>query len=445
VNWSVSCRSGSSWTRSTPNCNRACERLAAAGLGELASVFPALRSLRPAGEAPSTPVERFRAHRAVRELIERLAARRPLMLGLDDLHWSDGASLELFGHLVRRPPRAAVMVVVAFRTGQVDAGLVTALAAGTGEGVLTLNPGPRDRAAADALIRARGLGGREGLYRQSGGNPFHLLQLAREASAGARAASERRRPGVPAAVSAAITAELDRLPPSVRAFGQAAAVAGDLFELDLAVATAAMAEPEALAALDELRARDLVRPTEVPRRFQFRHPLVRSAVYESCSPGVRLTAHRRSADELAARGAPATTRAHHVEQSARHGDAAAIQQQQLRGGPRRLGARTVQRCALVRGRAAAAGVEQLLGRHADAHDRLEGALDQLPDRESAEGAALMIALALDAFYGMNYERMTAWSEEAVGVAAGLGDAPLHAAAAAVAAFAGTLRSPPSCF
>ncbi|MDQ3741345.1 MAG: ATP-binding protein, partial [Actinomycetota bacterium] len=66
-------------------------RLAAEEVGELASVFPALRSLRPsAAPVPASSAERFRAHHAVRELIERLAAPAPLVLLLDDLHWSDG-------------------------------------------------------------------------------------------------------------------------------------------------------------------------------------------------------------------------------------------------------------------------------------------------------------------------------------------------------------------
>ena len=65
-------------------------------------------------------------------------------------------------------------------------------------------------------------------------------------------------------------------------------------------------------------------PTDVPRRFAFRHPLVRRAVYESTGGGWRLTAHGRAAAELAARGAGAAARAHHVEQSAARGDEEAI-------------------------------------------------------------------------------------------------------------------------
>ncbi len=79
-----------------------------------------------------------------------------------------------------------------------------------------------------------------------------------------------------------------------------------------------------MRALDELLSLGVVRSTDVPRRFLFRHPLVRRAVYEATPGGWRLGAHERSADALAARGAPAAARAHHVELSPRQGDAAAV-------------------------------------------------------------------------------------------------------------------------
>jgi predicted ATPase len=71
-------------------------------------VFPSLRSLDGGSEPIASAGERFRAHHAVRELIERLAASRPLVLALDDVHWCDGASAELLSHLLRRRTDAAL-------------------------------------------------------------------------------------------------------------------------------------------------------------------------------------------------------------------------------------------------------------------------------------------------------------------------------------------------
>ena len=103
-----------------------------------------------------------------------------------------------------------------------------------------------------------------------------------------------------------------------------AAVAGDPFEPELAASAAAIAEDLAINAVDELLQLDLIRPADVPRRFRFRHPLVRRTVYEAAPGGWRLGAHERCAEALTARGAAAAARAHHIERSAREGDLAAV-------------------------------------------------------------------------------------------------------------------------
>ena len=89
---------------------------------------------------------------------------------------------------------------------------------------------------------------------------------------------------------------------------EGASVAGDPFEPDLAASAAGVSEASAVEALDELLRCDLVRVTDVPRRFRFRHPIVRRAVYEATPGGWRLGAHERAAETLSARGASIAAR-----------------------------------------------------------------------------------------------------------------------------------------
>src|SRR3954453_16103540 len=81
---------------------------------ELAQVFPSLSDLGRGG-APATLHERYRTNRAVREMLERLGATKPLVLLLDDFHWADPASVDLAASLLHRPPAAGVLMVLASR------------------------------------------------------------------------------------------------------------------------------------------------------------------------------------------------------------------------------------------------------------------------------------------------------------------------------------------
>src|SRR3954447_15842984 len=105
---------------------RRLELLGRERLVELATVFPSLEPI--AGErASGLQVERYRLHYAVRALLTRLAADRPLVLVLDDVHWIDEATEELLAHLLRRRPEGAVLTVTALRPRQAPPRLGAAL------------------------------------------------------------------------------------------------------------------------------------------------------------------------------------------------------------------------------------------------------------------------------------------------------------------------------
>jgi AAA ATPase domain len=77
-------------------------------LPDLAGVFPSTEGAVDA--LPAAADGRYRSYRAIRGLLEELAAPRPLVLVLDDVHWADQASVEAFAHLMRHPPSAAVLL-----------------------------------------------------------------------------------------------------------------------------------------------------------------------------------------------------------------------------------------------------------------------------------------------------------------------------------------------
>jgi ATP/maltotriose-dependent transcriptional regulator MalT len=125
-------------------------------------------------------------------------------------------------------------------------------------------------------------------------------------------------------VIAAIQEELIAVSDQSRVVLQAAAVAGDPFEPELIAAIAELDLPMVLSALDQLLELDFIRSTAAPRRFRFRHPIVRRAVYDEMPHGWRIGAHARAFAALGAAHAPATARAHHVENFATSGDEEAI-------------------------------------------------------------------------------------------------------------------------
>ena len=308
-------------------------------IAEAATIFPALADL--ASETrPALAEERYRSHRAVRGLLALLSRRRPLLVALDDLHWADEASLELLDHLLRHPVQTPLLIATAFRAGHMPDGWRERFGDAAREGALQ-HMEPKALTVEEARVLFPDLEPRAvaRAHAESGGNPFYLRQLV-EGSGDRHGGSHR--PGrsaldtahdltgglgaeVPLAVAAALAAELRSLNATTRIALEGAAVAGDPFELDLARTAADLAPQPFLQALDEAAARGLIRQGESPRIFHFRHPIVMRAVYEQSRPGFRLAAHARSASELARRGEPPTTRAHHVIAAATPGDLEAVE------------------------------------------------------------------------------------------------------------------------
>jgi ATP/maltotriose-dependent transcriptional regulator MalT len=458
-------------------------------LVELARVFPSV-PVPPDPARPALHDERYRLHFAVRALLHARARSHPVALLLDDLHWADAASVDLLSFLIRHPPNGGVLLAFGFRSAQARERLVAAVDA-TGAEIERIELGPLTPGEADALI-GPGIDAetRHELYRESGGVPFYLEALLRAhvfPSASRAARSVVGVAGVPPAVAAALAGELRAVSARARRILEAAAVVGDPFELELTADVADTSEAAVLQALDELLDADLVRATEVPRRFRFRHPIVRRALYESIGRGRRIALHTGAATALAARGARVSSQAPHVLLAARPGDGVAVALLSsaadevaarapataalwLQGALRLLpetespehrlellvpaatalssagdleGGRAALRDALgllppehvaLRAQIVAllASVERLLGRPGDSKALLAEAVADLPPH-SREAAVLEIELALDAYFRGDFATMHAASLPALEKARRLGSRPLQATAGAVLA------------
>jgi DNA-binding NarL/FixJ family response regulator len=428
-------------------------------LGLLAGLLPGVAA--PAGVA--TGGERWRLYRALGELLELIAGGRPLLLLVDDLHWADAATQELLQQLVRRPPADSLLIACGARPGPPGERLLAAQRASGAVGLVALDLVALDRAAAESLLAGVPAGSeRDRCFVQSGGNPLLLRELARDGG---------RHP-VPGGIVAAMRLEVGSLPADASALVQAAAVTGDPFDFDLAAEVAGLDEATALRALDTLATSELVRATDDPRRFAFRHPIVRSAVYEALGAGARLAGHAAAARSLAAADAPLAGRAHHLAYAATPGDimaaallAAAAAEVRPRApgvaadwllAARRADPTSVAPAILAEtlveaGRLAAAldvadasaatadvrlaltaaSIERSLGRHDAAGRRLLQALaTTAPD--SAEAALLRVDLAVGAYQRGDYAETRSWAQQ-VGTELTDGTNAVRATAAAMLA------------
>ncbi len=233
----------------------------------------------------------------IRRRLTAAAGGSGLALVVEDFHWADSGSIELMADLVERPLPLPVpvplLVCVAYRPRQAPP--VRPPAGGT-----RLDLGPLTPAEFAQLA-----GGRE-RYEASGGLPGYLKVLA----------------GADPVV--ALAAEIAPLGPDLLVIARAAAVAGDVFDTDLAAAVAQVDPASAAVRIGELGRRDLVRPAGGPGRWRWRHPVVRTAVYGLVPPGWCLAAHERAAAVLVLRGAGAADVAPHLARAGRSGDTSAI-------------------------------------------------------------------------------------------------------------------------
>ncbi|MDQ1701362.1 MAG: hypothetical protein QOF57_614, partial [Frankiaceae bacterium] len=259
-------------------------------------------------------------------LIVNVAARGPVAVVVDDLHWCDAGSLRFLAYVARRLDGLSAAVVTAFRTGEQHplGNIVDDLRHDVG--TVTVAPGPLTRAAVATMIRMR-LGADAddefiaACFEQTSGNPLLVRQLLRALEADGvrpnRSHADAARAIGSRAVSSMVLLRLRRLPPPASAVARALAVLGDGAALPLVAELAGVSEAQAADLTAHLVTAEIVRP-ELPLGFV--HALVRDAVYGDVPPGERELSHDAAAHLLARWGRSDEQVAAQLLQAPRRGD-----------------------------------------------------------------------------------------------------------------------------
>ncbi len=280
----------------------------AAFSGELAPLLP---DLLPDSATPSIALdseqEKRRRFAALARFFAQQAEQQPLLLIVEDIHWSDDLSLELLFTLARQCAERPILLVLTNRSDESEDVLLPWLAqldrARLGQEI-ALAPLSRDDVAEllgalFALERPARPEFVDALYSLTEGNPFFLEEVLKSLVAAGeifyhdgiwdrRPLSEIR---IPRSVQDAVRRRAAQISESARRALALAAVAGRRFDFALLLALSNLAEPDLLTALKELIAAQLI-VEESSERFAFRHALVREAIYSDLLARERATLHR---------------------------------------------------------------------------------------------------------------------------------------------------------
>lgn len=264
---------------------------------DLIKILPELGRWLP-GLAPSPGLdpaqERRLAVQALQTIVARLASYQPVLVIIEDLHWSDDASLEALLHLARRIGGNTLLLVLTYRDDEVNSDLSHLLATIDRERLaleLKLQRlSPMEVGAmvsaivdGDALVRPAV---RDALHALTDGNPFFIEEALNALLHEDDSGPSRGWPDhldlddlrVPRSVHDTVQRRVERLSPDAREILQIAAVAGRRWDFALLQELTGRDETELLDVVKELLIAQLI-AEEAEDRFAFRHALTQKAVY----------------------------------------------------------------------------------------------------------------------------------------------------------------------
>jgi len=279
----------------------------------LVKLFPELTvtlpDLMPFGMPGSDPQgEKRRIFQALLQMIIELAARQPLILIIEDLHWSDSTSLEFLLLLARRISSQPILLLLTFRDDETTPDLTHTLAEldrerlGTEFALKRMSPLEVDEML-QTILNLNSPVSKEFLdtiFSLTEGNPFFIEEILKALIAGGdifyvdgtwdRKEIDQLR--IPRTIQDAVQRRTQQLDERTLQALTLASVMGRRFDFRLLQELLNVGEADLMAMLKQLIAAQLV-VEETADHFAFRHALTREAIYTTLLLRERQTLHRQ--------------------------------------------------------------------------------------------------------------------------------------------------------
>ncbi len=315
------------------------EGVMSGGTADLLRMVPELKTGDASTEAQSD-ADRYRVHAAFSKAFADLARTGPLVVVIEDLHWADEASLELFPYLARKLRDERVLLLATYRSDELHRRhpinhVLAELARGRLADDIRLPKLTRDETA--ALIRAafRLKEGptpafRDAVHERCEGNPFFVEEVLKAlvergdlwyADGQWHRKDDVADLAIPVSVRDAVQQRMQRLSPDARRAVQVAAVIGQRFDFALLQHVSKLDETallEALRAAIDAQLVEEVPDHGVEELYGFRHALTREAVLGELLQRERRILHRAVAEAIEARpdaGVRAEELAYHFDEA----------------------------------------------------------------------------------------------------------------------------------
>ncbi|HET9859732.1 MAG TPA: BTAD domain-containing putative transcriptional regulator [Nocardioidaceae bacterium] len=378
------------------------------------SVLEGLGHALPGEVAHEDEGSRFRSWDQIVRILLDEAAKRTLLVVLDDLHWADVSSLRVLRLLAESATRGRLMLLGTWRNHPEPTGALGSVAESLARRhALRLELAGLSQDEVARVVEAVGRTAPSSaeahtLLSRTDGNPFFLVEYARLADERGSLSALLDEAHPPAAVNDVLGRRLERLPEDTVRVLRAAAVAGRDFDLRTVADATGLNDDHVLDHLDPAIEAGLLRDKDV-ERFRFAHALVRDSVYTAMSTTRRARLHARIAEAL----------------QDRPGREAELARHWLSAGPRH--AARGWRAA----RSAAASARRVYA-YEEAVDLLRAALaavDHDPEARARDRYDLLLELAAALQWAGDWTGLGAVTHDAIRVADDIGDVELLARAA----------------